>query len=93
MFYGNDSSNINFGIEVDSSSEQDFTVLILYSYSNEMYTVSPLLLNQRLDDGAYYCLTLVFDTPVRIYINGDLIPQTSITLRNIDFNFGVSMHT
>ena len=64
MFYGNDPANINFGMEIDSSSDQNFTTLIIYVYSNEMYREFRLSLNQRLDDGANYCLTVVFDTPI-----------------------------
>ena len=57
-----------------------------------MYTVSPLTLGRRIDDGILYCLTIVFDTPVLVYIDGDLVPGTPLTLRNIDFTFGVSAH-
>ena len=79
-------------MEIDSSSNEDITLLRIYSYSNGMYTISPLSLNRRIDDGSYYCLTIVFDTPILVYIDGDLIPRTHITLRNIDFNFGVSTY-
>lgn len=92
LFYGTNSVNINFAVEIDSSNNQGSTVLRIYSYSNGMYRTTPLPLNQRLDDGANYCLTIVFDTPIMIYIDGDLIPGTQISLRNIDFTFGVSAH-
>ena len=92
VFYGIDSTNINFAIQIDSSSNEDVTLLTIYSYSNGMYTVSPLSLGRRIDDGVHYCLTIVFDTPVLVYIDGDLVPGTPLTLRNIDFTFGVSVH-
>ena len=91
LFYGTDSTSVNFAVEIDSSSNEDVTLLIIYSYSNGMYTVSPLSLNRRIDDGIYYCLTIIFDIPVMIYLNGDLIPGTLLTLRNIDFTFRVSV--
>ena len=78
-------------MEIDSSNDQGFTELIIYIYNNE-YRRSALPLNRRLDDGVNYCLTVVFNSPLEIYIDGDLVPQTSLTLRNIDLNFGVSVH-
>ena len=77
-------------MEIDSSNDQGFTELIIYIYNNE-YRRSALPLNRRLDDGVNYCLTVVFNSPLEIYIDGDLVPQTSLTLRNIDLNFGVSV--
>ena len=91
LFYGTDSTSVNFAVEIDSSSNEDVTLLIIYSYSNGMYTISPLSLNRRIDDGIYYCLTIIFDIPVMIYLDGDLIPGTLLTLRNIDFTFRVSV--
>ena len=78
-------------MEIDSSNDQGFTELIIYIYNNE-YRRSALPLNRRLDDGVNYCLTVVFNSPLEIYIDGDLVPETSLTLRNIDLNFGVSVH-
>ena len=78
-------------MEIDSSNDQGFTELIIYTYNNE-YRRSTLPLNRRLDDGVNYCLTIVFNSPLEIYIDGDLVPETSFTLRNIDLNFGVSVH-
>lgn len=90
-FYGNDNVKINFGVEIDSSNEQGFTRLNIYSYSDGMYRRLPLLLNRQLDDGVNYCLTIVFASPLEIYIDGDLVPQTQLTLIDIDLNFGVSV--
>ena len=66
-------------------------MLNIYIYNDE-YRRLALPLNRRLDDGVNYCLTIVFNSPLEIYIDGDLVPQTSLTLRNIDLNFGVSVH-
>ena len=91
LFYGNDNVNINFGVEIDSSNDQGFTQLNIYSYSDGMHRILPLPLNQRLDDGANYCLTIVLASPLEIYIDGDLVPQTQLRLIDIDLNFGVSV--